>query len=276
MNVTVLAALGLNGALALGALLKGSVSPSGAVAGFLLGVVIYLSGSFPFWLILVAFFISSSLLSRWGGERKRAAGKGHQRGSRRDWIQVCANGGVGALFALLFLLTGQRVFAACFAAAFAAANADTWAGEIGMLSRKPPVSVLDGRTLPRGTSGGVTLQGYLGAGLGALLIALIYLLQGFSAGLADPRLFGEGGMILLTGFFGAWIDSILGATLQAKYRCALAGDETERPYSLTEEGGSGPKNALIRGLPFMTNDAVNFFSGLASTALAAVVMGLLF
>lgn len=268
--IRLLPALLLNGLLASGALMRGSVSRSGAASGFILGTVIYLSGGPGFWALLVAFFLSSTLLSRFGREGKKESGRIQERGSRRDWVQVLANGGVGAMFALLYMITGERLFAAAVAAAFAAANADTWASEIGALSGRPPVSVLDGTPLPPGTSGGVTALGYLAAAGGALVIGAVYLVQGLFLGWLDFRLFAEAVMVGAGGFFGAWIDSVIGATLQAKYVCAVEGTETERRFS------GGVRNTLVRGLPFMTNDAVNFTSGLLSTGAAALLLAVLF
>jgi uncharacterized protein (TIGR00297 family) len=267
---TLLIAFLLNGLLASGAYRKQSVDASGAIAGFMLGTIIFLAGTFGFWIILVTFFLSSSLLSRLGAVRKEQSGKMHQRGHRRDWVQVTANGGVGTLFALLYLLTGAQICATAFAAAFAAANADTWASEIGVLSRRPPVSVLDGRPLSPGTSGGVSPLGYGAAAAGSLLIAAVY----FSMQLLQTRplfaLVAETTMIFASGFLGAWIDSLIGATIQAKYLCSVEGTETERSRS------NGQRNNLVRGFRFMTNDAVNFLSGFLSTSAAAFLLSLIY
>jgi uncharacterized membrane protein len=61
-----------------------------------------------------------------------------------------------------------------FGAATAEAASDTWAGEIGRLSKKPPVSLKTGKAVSRGVSGGVTLLGYGGGLLGAAFIAVFW------------------------------------------------------------------------------------------------------
>ncbi len=255
-------ALILNLLLTAGAFRKGSVSAGGAFTGFFLGFIIYVSGGAGFWIILVAFFVSSSLLSRIGSAKKAASSRIHERGDRRDWVQVLANGGVGAFFSLLYLLTGEQLCAA----AFAAANADTWASEIGVLSERPPVSILDGRELAPGTSGGVSRLGFIAAASGSAMIGFIYLFMGLFSASPLLRLLPEALMITAGGFFGAWMDSLIGATVQAKYLCSVEGTETERRRS------GGVDNSLIRGMAFMTNDTVNFLSGLVSTGAAVLLI----
>jgi uncharacterized membrane protein len=71
--------------------------------------------------------------------------------------------------------------------------------------------------------------------------------------------------VLGGGFIGAILDSILGASIQAQYRCALSGRLTERPAT------QGVRNALQRGFAWVGNDAVNFLSS-ASVALGAAFL----
>ncbi len=99
---------------------------------------------------MLAFFISSSLLST--------------KKTSRNHRQVLANGGVAALAAL----AGSRI---AFAGALAAAAADTWASEIGRHSRTLPRLIPNGRPVPIGTDGGMTLLGTAGGIAGAVFIA---------------------------------------------------------------------------------------------------------
>jgi uncharacterized membrane protein len=76
-------------------------------------------------------------------------------------------------------------------------------------------------------------------------------------------------LIVAGGFLGSVIDSLLGATLQAQYRCAVTGRTTERPES------QGVRNLLIRGLSWMTNDMVNFLAILFASLTSGTVYALL-
>jgi uncharacterized protein (TIGR00297 family) len=62
-----------------------------------------------------------------------------------------------------------------FVAALAAANADTWATELGVLSRKEPRLLTTGQKVEKGTSGAVSGYGILAAVAGAAAIGLLAL-----------------------------------------------------------------------------------------------------
>lgn len=218
MSPLLLLAVGLplNAAASCAALWRGSVDAGGAVMGALVGTLIFTAGGPVFWLILAVFFLSSTGFSRFGWKEKAALESIHQKGGRRDLFQVAANGGVAAIMAVLFRCTGDPAWAVGFAVAFASSNADTWASEVGVLSRNDPVSILTFRPVPRGVSGGVSLIGSTASVGGALLIALA-----FAAGtLSFPR-FPWGfarliAFVTVLGSFGSLVDSLLGATVQAR------------------------------------------------------------
>src|SRR6202044_93779 len=60
-----------------------------------------------------------------------------------------------------------------FAGAYAAATADTWGTEIGTLAAKPPRSILTGKPLATGLSGGVSAPGTAAEVAGSVLIAVL-------------------------------------------------------------------------------------------------------
>lgn len=169
----------------------------GTVAALAVGLAILYGFGWRGMALLLAFFISGSLLT--------AAAKGGEKGGgsgRRNARQVIANGGVAALAAL----AGNWVW---FAGALAAANADTWATEIGSHSPFRPRLITNGKPVPAGTDGGITLLGTAGGIAGALFIA----------GLA--RALVPGGFlpaVAVAGIAGMLVDSLLGATLQGRLK----------------------------------------------------------
>jgi len=254
-----------------------SLSPRGAVAAALLGTIIFGLGGLGWAVLLLVFFISSSLLSRLFRRRKAAFEEKFSKGSRRDAGQVLANGGIAGAFVLLHIFFPQASWPwVAFACALAAANADTWATELGVLSRSAPRLSTTGRPVEPGTSGGISALGLLAALSGAFMIALPAVLfwQGRVLNLAGnspdwlAALVGSAFpapslpqsliwlvIVSLAGLAGSLLDSFLGATVQAIYTCPTCQKETERNPLHT----CGTQTTFLRGWRWMNNDWVNLF-----------------
>lgn len=249
-------------ALSLGILLAafflGGLTWSGVCAAALLGTLLYAWGRSLAFGALLLFFVSGSLVSRIGKQKKTLPSSLHQRQGPRSLVQVAVNGLPPLLFTAWSYFSGNRLFLLAALAAFSVATADTFSSEIGMLSPRGPRSILTGRPVPKGISGGVTPLGFLAAALGSLLVAL-------------PALpaFGWGGALVvwLCGMAGSLLDSLLGALLQAKYRLP-SGRLTERPQA------GGVALPLAGGVAWVNNDVVNFLSILLCGGLCAALTGL--
>jgi uncharacterized protein (TIGR00297 family) len=266
MSLILLIVIGLvlNGAASVLALWRGSVSVGGAAVGAIVGAAIFAAGGPLFWLILMAFFLSSTALGRVRKSEKLWVEAIHQKGDRRDFVQVLANGGIGMAAAVLFRITGNPAWAMGFAVSFASSNADTWSSEIGVLSRSDPVSLVSFRSVPRGVSGGVSLLGCLMGLAGAAFIAAVFAAENLSLRILSGGFLGPFLFVTAGGFVGSIMDSILGATLQAQYTAGGAATERTR-------GEDGAPNRLARGLAFVTNDVVNLASCAAVTAAAVLL-----
>lgn len=208
----------------------------------------------------LTFFVLSSLLSRAGRRRKRAAEALAEKGGRRDAGQVYANGGVAWVLLVAHVFVPHDALYWGYAGAFAAAAADTWGTEIGTFVGGRTRLVWSGRPVPPGTSGGVSVAGTLGALAGAAAVFASL------APFAGPYLGGLGWgtaalLVVVGGFAAALLDSLAGATVQALYRDP-AGRLTERRAS-----GSGP-HPLVRGRRWITNDRVNLACTLGGALLA--------
>jgi uncharacterized protein (TIGR00297 family) len=242
----------------------GSLSTSGAWGALLTGGLIFGMGGLAWAVLLLAFFISSSALSRAFKERKAGLAEKYSKGDRRDWGQVMANGALGALLAVgYFIPPHHRWLWFAFAGAMAAVNADTWSTELGVLSPIAPRMITNGKEVERGTSGGITLAGTLAALGGAALIAIAAMLlighYGWLQGLTGL------GVIILAGLAGALVDSVLGATVQAIYWCPTCKKETERHPTHTCDSPT----TQIRGWAWVNNDVVNFICSLTGAIAAA-------
>lgn len=250
----------------------GSLTGSGQWAAFLVGTVATAAG-WRWAILLIAYFVASSALTRLGHAQKAERTASTLPGARaRSAAQVLANGGLFAVSVLAGSLSGdvsaqstatRLAWEVAGLGALAAAAADTWATEIGTLWGGTPRLLLNGRAVPPGVSGGVTLAGSGASMVAAALIALaaMWILPG-----AESR----GGVVravFLGGVAGSLFDSLLGATLQSKRWCERCRTWTERRVHTCQY-----RTQHARGLRWMTNDTVNFLA----TAGGALVALLLF
>ena len=250
---------------AVAAYLARSLDLGGAAGAFVMGVVVLWSTGFGGFLLLLLFFVSSNIVGKISKKlrsRGQVAEISEKKGHRRDLMQVLANGLMAVLAALMWLLSLKDIALVMFGAAVAEATADTFAGEIGRLSSREPVSILTLRPVPRGLSGGVTLLGVFAAFAASAVIALCLYLWFPTVSVAGAVLAGT------LGFAGSVIDSYLGAGVQAIYY-----DPEEKTFSEKEEK-DGRKLELSRGIRWIDNDMVNLMSNVFS-AVFALGMGML-
>jgi uncharacterized protein (TIGR00297 family) len=234
---------------------RGSLAPSGVRAAVGIGTVIYVGGGAPWFAALVLFFVSSTLLAKVGRARKAAIKRAFEKGDTRDALQALSNGGVAAACALGMVLAPSALWAGGFVGALATANADTWATELGVLSRGEPWSLTGLRRVPRGSSGAVSPLGLGVTVLGGLAIGAL------AASMADAFATPPATLLLvgaLGGAGGALIDSVLGATVQAGYQCPRCDQPSEGA-----QHPCGSAATHVRGLRWFDNDCVNLAATLA-------------
>jgi uncharacterized protein (TIGR00297 family) len=246
------------------------------VAGaVLVGTLIFGLGGWLWGVLLVTFFVSSSWLSHYRRSDKAAAVEQFAKGGRRDLGQTLANGGVGAMLALAFARYPEPLLFAAFLGVMGTVNADTWATELGILSRLPPKLITTGQPVPPGTSGGVSWMGTWAAVAGALLIGTVATTLAQIVSLVDQ---GTWSLEAVTypliavagGLAGSTLDSLLGATAQAIYYCDHCAKETESAIHRC-----GQAAHLVRGWAWLNNDMVNFVSSLLGGLVAALLALLL-
>jgi uncharacterized protein (TIGR00297 family) len=229
------------------------LTPRGTGAAIVVGALAFTATGWPGLLLLFAFFLPSSLVSRLS--RPPEAGL-DPKGEQRDALQVMANGLPPSLGAALACWFGSEGLAwLVLTGGLAVAAADTWATAIGSWSRWPPRQLLTGRTGPRGTNGGVTLLGTIGAGAGALVVGLVALLRPA----AQPAL-----AAIIIGMAGMFLDAALGGALQGQFYCERCGQPSEWPRHRC-----GTRTVQVGGIRWLTNDAVNAMATLAGSLAGA-------
>ncbi|KAB2076839.1 hypothetical protein ERO13_A06G059900v2 [Gossypium hirsutum] len=254
-----------------------SLDLSGALAGFLVMTIHFVVG-YRFGAMLLAFFFTSSMLTKVGEDKKRRVDADFKEGGQRDWIQVLYNSGIAAVLSVLIgNLTGwedkcldsnDSVLITSLIGGiighYSCCNGDTWSSEIGVLSDDQPRLITTFKSVRRGTNGGVTKTGLLAALAAGSVIGLTFFLVGF----LTTRCSNEMGMKQLlviplsavAGLLGSIIDSLLGATLQFSGFCSVRNKVVGKP---------GPTVKRISGLNFLDNNAVNLVSILLTTLLTS-------
>jgi len=233
------------------------LSGSGAVSTFLLGAVVFGTGKWEFSLPILLFFILSSLLSKMGKKWKQKFSDTFQKGGRRDIGQVLANGGVAGIIVLLWNYFPGDIWYFAFIGSIAAVTADTWATEIGVFSKIIPRNILTFKPVPPGTSGGVTLLGLAGALFGSSIIVLIgSLVTTRYSNFSQVTTFLT--VVIGAGLVGSIVDSVIGATVQAQYRCLICGKITEKRSHC-----QAVETKLVSGFKFIDNDVVNSICALS-------------
>lgn len=251
---------------------KRSLTMSGAIAAMVMGTIYYGSGSLLWFGLLLTFFITSTFWSKWKKRAKARFDHIYEKGGQRDAAQVFANGGIGMLLCIANAIMPHPSWLLLFLGVMGTVNADTWATEIGSLSRSAPRSILSGKRVLAGTSGAISAIGTFATVMGASVIGGAAAVSLYIA--SDPAmpfpytwslLIGLALCAAIGGTVGAFTDSLLGATVQASYRCTKCGATTEKHIHCNSI------TTLARGARWMTNDLVNALSSIVGGAVACVI-----
>ncbi len=258
---------------------KGILDNTGAAMAWILAFVVVVMAGWSLWPLII-FLGLASLVGRWRKKGARFIAGDLKEGKPRDRWQVLANGGLYLVCAVIVYAAEMNIaelFGVTLSDGFgekcrllalisiSASSADTLSSEVGQWLGGAPRSIITGKKMPKGVSGGVTMAGFFGAILGAVAVGLCVCIDDWEVlgnlmGWCKMEIF-----IAVAGFgvIGTLIDSILGDLLQAKYR-SVDGELLDRP-----EGGD--VNYPEKGFAFVSNDVVNFMTGLLVLIIAWAV-----
>lgn len=235
------------------------LSKSGAITTIILAMFIYGLGNWKWTLPIFGFFILSSALSKISEKftDKKSVIKA-EKGSQRDMGQVIANGGIPLLIILLNYFFENSAWYLIFLVAIAVHTSDTWSTEGGTAFARGAYMITTFKKIKCGESGGVSLIGSI---FGILGSATIIIIGNYFVTLNFKTFFS----LVALGFIGNIIDSLIGATIQAKYKCNVCLKETEKKKHCNVE------TSLIKGNKFINNDFVNYSSALITTIIGAAI-----
>ena len=265
---------------------KRSLNLNGALCAFIVGFTSF-AVSYRFGVILILFYYTSSKLTKVKEDVKAKLEDNYVSGGQRGAVQVLACSVLGtAVCAIFFYYVGEdchvdfgdtpsrlldspllpisqkraaAYFWSMYVAHYACAAADTWASELGILSKDKPrlVTTLFLTEVPHGTNGGMSTLGTFASMAGGAFIGIIYWIMSFFCVLEVNTQRNQFPMVvvgLLLGFLGSLIDSLLGATLQATYY------SVDRKCIVKNRTSSSEKVNHVCGINLLSNEAVNVVS----------------
>ena len=236
---------------------KGALSRDGALAAGVVGTIAASAG-WSWAILLIAFFLSSIALSQIGAHRRaQLVGSILAKSGARDALQVIANGGLFTAAAAASIGSLSALWPTLGIGALAASTADTWATEVGTLLGSEPRSIVSGKRVHPGSSGGVSAAGSTASLGGAAFIAIIALLTDWDTPFHA---------IVAGGVAGSIADSVLGATVQERYWCEACSAQTEQQVHRC-----GQRATRAGGIRGVNNDVVNVLCSIVG-ALVALVM----
>ena len=143
-----------------------SLTFGGGLGAVVIGTAIYGYAGWTGYVVLLSFFFSSTILTKVRYSAKAAKGVSELKAGARSVWQTVGQGGVAAILTAvaIFFPSDPVLVAAGFVGALAEANADTWAVEVGVLSKRYPRLITKfSKEVPPGTSGGISSLGEISA-----------------------------------------------------------------------------------------------------------------
>jgi uncharacterized membrane protein len=285
---------------------KKSLDLSGALGAILVGFLSF-ACSYRFGFILILFYYSSSKLTKFKENVKSLIEDNYAKGGQRNYLQVFASSLLATAVAVVFYIccgedsdvnfgnppendeyieifnvftitqsTLKSYLWSVYIAHYATATADTWASELGVLSKSKPrlVTSLFLRAVPPGTNGGMSIVGTSASAAGGLFIGLIFWVGSYtlsSTSINESSQFPMVVLGLVCGVLGSLVDSLLGATLQATYYSVERKCIVKSGHKLKDDlKESVTDNSVIRicGVDILSNEAVNLLSIFLTMVLA--------
>ncbi|XP_015902465.1 protein PGR [Ziziphus jujuba] len=258
---------------------KKSLDLSGAISGFIV-MTIHIAVGYRYGAMLLAFFFSSSKLTKVGEEKKRRVDADFKEGGQRNWIQVLSNSAIATILVVIIwkeaewqdkcLDSKDSVLVTSLIGGvighYCCCNGDTWSSELGILSDAQPRLITNFKPVRKGTNGAVTKTGLLAAAAAGSIIGMIFVIFGFFTAKCSKDAALKQLLVIplscLAGLCGSVIDSLLGATVQFSGFCTVRNKVVGKP---------GPTVKKISGLNYLDNNAVNFVSILLTTLLTSII-----
>lgn len=197
---------------------KKLLTPAGYLHAWALGVIVWGALGWRGYAVVMVYFLLGTAVTKVGMAQKTAAGIAEGRGGIRGPENVWGSALAGALCALAIAILGLNatpnvlwisLLALGYVSSFSTKLSDTSASEVGKAYGQRTFLITTLKPVPRGTEGAISLEGTLAGVLGSAVLALV----GWGVGLVS---LGGVGICLVAAFIATNLESLIGATLQAK------------------------------------------------------------
>lgn len=253
-----------------------SLSPSGATAAWFVGFLSIACGLRG--LNLIIFYLLGTSATKYKKSIKETKDASASVDSVRGASQVLACSLIAVICSLIhvYFCGEERVIdfknsylsssLACASVAhYACCCGDTLASEMGILSsQKPFLVITPWKSVPPGTNGGITILGTFWSAIGGICIGVGMLLVDSISGIEiypiDTIVFG-----FICGLLGSFLDSILGAILQATFY--------DKDKKLVCSKKTSSSCVQISGYAVLSNVQVNIVSTLITTIVGGFLIG---
>jgi uncharacterized protein (TIGR00297 family) len=215
-----------------------------------LGTIIYGFGNWLIVSVVLFFFITSIIFSRYRRKLKiakldEAEISALNLQKRRNGTQLWANGFWMAFFIFAWFLYPSDGFLIAVFAVIASAASDTWATELGSANPWKTRLITSFKKVKPGTDGGISLKGIVAALMGSAAIALFTFLD---TSFYNPMTFY---IVFGAGFLGCITDSYLGAIFQNR----VPDKSSNNPGS---ENGTKLTNSMVNWISTGTGGMIAF------------------
>lgn len=191
---------------------------SGLLSATLVGVLIIAFTNVWWFLLLLTFYMLGGGFTKYKYEYKKSLGIAQGKGGARGYRNVFSNSIFAIAASICYTIFPQEshLFMYIYLGTVATATGDTLASEVGTTYKGSPRMITTLKKVEPGTDGGVSTLGETASLLGSLVIAIFAVL--FRVIEVDPIHLCLIGMaiVVISGFVGTNIDSLLGATLQQR------------------------------------------------------------
>lgn len=229
---------------------KKSITTSGLILSGLSCFIICWVGKLPCFIMLVVTFLLA-LLAEKISEKSKIKDDINEKNGQRDIIQILVNVVPATISLVIFYLTKNEIFLMGYVVMMGETLADTLGSDIGVISKRKPINILTFKKSQPGLSGNVSFLGLFCEFIGSLIISIIYYLF-IDNSIVDMLI------ITCSSFMGGIFDSILGSSVQVKYKCKKCKIITEKKIHC------GYETKYYKGIRWIDNDIVNLFSNLFS------------